>query len=686
MHKILRTVAAFIATFAALAATTAWAQAPVTTQRVQVNITPGVYADIGDAEMRRRVGLLIADVNAVFAQQTRRRFSIDTVNDIHPYPPNTLFPTFFPDSLDTTVVLNITDSAAFGGTYSTGPHRFAPGGSILMTGVTHLHDPFNLPTDNERSDYLSIQLRGLVHEFEHTFGAGLGEYYELTHIVDDTAFVAPRIDVDFFENYPGQPTDPYWSQHLEYIGDPLFTIQYGNPRLGSPTTREAVIAATKFTRGTLSIVDADFVGLRPTMDPNSALLAPRNAVHVTLVDRETGLPIAAAGGAVEVFQYSASLFGTATGFQIRGQAYDPATPWTFSWPGLLRGFNFGENRVLVKGQAPGYLPDGVWFSIFDVWDQIVVEGRPVVEIKVPMSRVDAPMPTMALVSPAAGGNVENGGNTTFTFDLAAAEGLRSFTIETADGFPVCLPHMYAPGVLADRASCVGALFGVTGDTPTLVLKVTDQARRTVSQQYTFRLVDTTGPDLTLFPIWGGSPVLNSRQPTQALVEYFDVSGVSRYQLTMGTQTLCAATVAAGDPGDALCPWTAPRIPEGTMSTATLTLSAWDRLGNASSTSATVTVDAQAPTLRVMSPLQNATVRAGTDVTFVVDAQDAGGMDSLDVVASGQMLCFTMDAPFSCTVTIPADWDGGKEFKVTAHDAAGNKTTVEVDLYVLKATN
>jgi len=174
------------------------------------------------------------------------------------------------------------------------------------------------------------------------------------------------------------------------------------------------------------------------------------------------------------------------------------------------------------------------------------------------------------------------------------------------------------------------------------------------------------PALTLFPSWGPA-VLNSREPTQALPEYFDISSVDRYH-----------------PGIAFCPWTAPRIADGTMSTATLTLTAWDRLGNVSSTSGSVLVDAQAPTLRVVSPAQNATVAAGTDVTFVVDAFDAGGMDSVSVVASGQTLCFTFDAPYACTVTIPADWNGGRTFHVTAFDGAGNTTKAEVDLVVLKA--
>jgi len=69
---------------------------------------------------------------------------------------------------------------------------------------------------------------------------------------------------------------------------------------------------------------------------------------------------------------------------------------------------------------------------------------------------------------------------------------------------------------------------------------------------------------------------------------------------------------------------------------------------------------------------------------VVDAFDAGGMDSVSVVASGQTLCFTFDAPYACTVTIPADWSGGRSFHVTAFDAAGNTAKAEVDLMVLKA--
>jgi len=421
------------------------------------------------------------------------------------------------------------------------------------------------------------------------------------------------------------------------------------------------------------------------MDPASPLLKARDAVRVNLVDRETGQPIAAPSGFVRVFQFTQSLFSVASGFPIRGQAYDPATPWTFAWPGFTaRGFNWGENRVLVKATAPGYLPDGVWFSIYDVWDQIMLEGRPVVEITLPMSRVDAPLPTIALVAPAAASAVENGGTFTLTLDLAATEGLREATVQTPDGFPVCQQRFYGVGVLADRMSCTASLFGTTGQPSDFIVTLKDQARRTVSQAFAMKLVDTTGPVLTLFPSWGPS-VLNSREPTQALIGWNDISGVDRYQLALGSQVICAASVpVVGDPAQALCPWVAPRIADNTMSTATLTLTAWDRVGNMSSISGSVTIDTVPPTLEVLSPAPGMTVAAGTDVAFVVDVRDAGGMDSIEVVASGQALCFEIFAPFTCVVSIPPDWSGGKTFHVNAYDAAMNKTTVEVNLAVQKA--
>jgi hypothetical protein len=357
-------------------------------------------------------------------------------------------------------------------------------------------------------------------------------------------------------------------------------------------------------------------------------------------------------------------------------------PWTFPWPGFLaRGFNWGENRVLVKATAAGYLPDGVWFSIYDVWDQVVVDGRPVVEITLPMSRVDAPLPTIALVAPTAASGVENGGEFTLTLDLAAAEGLREVTLQTPDGFPVCRPRFYGVGVVADRFTCTASLFGVTGEAASAIVTVKDQARRTTTTSLSFRLVDTVGPNLTLFPAWP-PVVLASREPTQALLEYFDASGVDRYQLTLGSQVLCAASVAPTDPGIAFCPWTAPRIPDGTMRDVTLTLTAWDRLGNVATTSGSVTVDALPPTLRIVSPAPGTVLRAGTDVTFQLDVADASGLDSVEIVASGQTLCVASFAPFdTCTFTIPAGFDGGKTFHVTARDAALNSTKVELDLVV-----
>lgn len=95
---------------------------------------------------------------------------------------------------------------------------FSHFGHVFGMRFVTLHDPLALSRTvqppmivSTEEDYLVRQLRHWVHELEHVFGAGLGEYHSLAYVPDRTG-VPPIQNLSLLAGYPGV-TDPFWIQH-----------------------------------------------------------------------------------------------------------------------------------------------------------------------------------------------------------------------------------------------------------------------------------------------------------------------------------------------------------------------------------------------------------------------------------------------------------------------------------------
>ncbi|MBI5068383.1 MAG: Ig-like domain-containing protein [Deltaproteobacteria bacterium] len=653
---------------------------PETFQQIKVELIEGAAPGLDRAEIERRLGLYFADVSAIFAQQTRRRFVFDPRIDLTIYPTVADLPPFSFSGTDSTirVILNPSGPGGISGSAASGARQI--GGAVSVHGVTTLFDPENLATQQEVGQYLGNHLHTLVHELEHIYGAGGGEYYENRHVVDRTG-VAPRVDLDHDEGYP-QSTDPYWSQHREYDGDPLFTQQYMNASLGSPSDRQAVIAATRFTRGTRALVDGEWA-VKPTASLTSPELAGRQAIELRLFDKLTGQPIAASGGSVKIWAFTQSLFGTASPYLTRSGAYDPAAGYVFSWPGNQGGFTWGENRLLIKAFVPGYVSAGAWHTSYDLVDQLIVEGRPSARFDLFLTPVGAPGPELALAAPA-NGKADAGQALPVTFRASAGQGVRKFQLAYESGLPACT-RLFAPDT--GRAApvdvtCPVPVTGAVGSTMQVTATVTDEAGRSASQGASFAVVDESGPFLSLWPASGRSAV-HPGEKLNAVLDFYDPSGVARAELFVGGSRVCARSLK---PGEALthleCAWSAPEVAGG-MGQVPVRLVGWDARGQASEVTETVNVDGIAPTLAVLSPADGAVVRAGDELRVELRAADASGIDHVEVASSGQTLCYEFSRPQACSFTVPADFSGPKELSVEVHDLAGNRSRQVVWIQVVR---
>lgn len=391
------------------------AEAQITTQRIRFYVQAELLQGTTQAEAGANLQKYVADLNTVFSKQTVRRFTFNPATDLIVGPmPN-------PSNSDIIDVQLLKSTYAPGGVlYSNGGNAtvydWYLGGQVYNLALDKIYDPLNLPTDFEKDMYLNRQLRTLIHEFEHIFAAGMGEYYSLA-VAYDTTGVSPIQNLELNAGYPAV-TDPYWSTHLDYMSDPLLTAQYMNPRLGNPSTREATLAATSFARSTVAVINKAW---NPKYYADSNYLAERNYARVRPVNSVTGLPVPNATVKVWVVPLDGRQ-SFAPPVLVGDGATDASGQFTFAWN---IGFSWAlasnyDNKILVKTFANGYESKAVWYSIYDHLEKKLVDFQNEIIVRVPM--VSLAPPTVAVsssgtnvsINPSAVQNIAVGAKASFT--------------------------------------------------------------------------------------------------------------------------------------------------------------------------------------------------------------------------------------------------------------------------------
>jgi hypothetical protein len=238
---------------------------------------------------------------------------------------------------------------------------------------TEIYDPAALePGSTELYEYWK-QIDTLVHEFEHTFGAGSGEYYSSGGF-DDASGVAPLYSPDIFT-----PADPFWAVHSDFWGDPLLKSAWDNDRLGNPKALPALLDAVRFSATSRGIIDGCYRGADSPFTTRTAL-PDLTRVHISVVDASTGESIP--GATLRIWNRpnpgptgGQELVVTPTGTPGVFQFY-----WTAGAASVP--LNNWENGKLLKAFASGYQPKAQWEWIYDAQRVRTVDGSDVWELSV----------------------------------------------------------------------------------------------------------------------------------------------------------------------------------------------------------------------------------------------------------------------------------------------------------------
>lgn len=368
--------------------------APPSTHRLKFFVDPQLAGALGTAEAGRRLTQYVADVNTVFVRETVRSFVFDPAVDLQWITP-TAAPPCRCDGLvagEIAVCIGKSTRGYSHGGLSLGwtrPYR----GVVWNMNWQAIHDPLRLSKasvspslESTEKDYLARQLKTLIHELEHVFGAGSGEYYN-TAFAADTTGVAPTANLALTDD-----ADLYWWSRQNWRLDPLLGTVY-DEQLGPATNRVTTLNMIRFTQGTRASINTDWSDWPKLV--TSKFMSATSATQVRVFDR--GTRAALAGARVSVWRVPAA---KQTAILLDQGATDSSGRFVFDWGCGFTCFDAAKAILLVKASAPGRAPVATWFTVFDAFEQKAVQGQSVFAIDLALGPPDTRAPTMSLIAPA----------------------------------------------------------------------------------------------------------------------------------------------------------------------------------------------------------------------------------------------------------------------------------------------
>ncbi|WP_432726386.1 Ig-like domain-containing protein [Variovorax sp. W6] len=554
-----------------LNSTASWAamdevgRATPSVHRLKFFVDPQLVADIGAPEAGRRLAQYVADINTVFTRETVRSFVFDPAADFQVAAPGSAPQCGFRGVAEREIVLCVSKSLegySHGGlTTST---TFPPRGVTWNLNWSAIHDPLRLsravtrgsPESTEK-DYLGRQLKTLLHELEHVFGAGSGEYYSAISVADTTE-VAPRADLDL-----ARLTDRYWWQRQDWRLDPLLGTVF-EERFDPAANRVATLEMIRFTAGTKANINTDWSDW-PRLG-TSKYMTGTTATQVRVTDRESGAALA--GAQVSVWRDP----GARKPLEQVAQGTTGADGrFVFDWRCGFSCFAVGKTNLLVKAQSPGREPGATWFTIFDAFEQKAVQGQSSFSIDLPLGVADAYKPTVSLAAPA----VATVGQPTTIAPVAVDNvGVMGVKVVGSGSLPICTftapPYTcsWTPtsaGVQTIRVIALDA----AGNSAVASANVIVNAPS-----------DTLPPTVSL----AASPGIAAGTATKLSATATDNIGVAELRFVIDGKTACTLRAAPY-----VCAWT-PKSP----GTANLEVRAADAAGNIASASTTLRIEGLRP--------------------------------------------------------------------------------------------
>jgi hypothetical protein len=345
------------------------------THRLRFFLHSDVVAGLSTADLQSRLSQYATHLQTIWHRESLRRLTFNPETDItivsaSPFS-NNAFPPLAEFGFELWAYADLSPTiASYGGNVAI---DLSQAGGANNMHWTQIYDPGSLaPGSSELNDY-SKQLTAMIHEFEHAFGAGFGEYYTAADF-DDLTGIAPFYSVDYFT-----PEDPFWNSRPDFWSDPLLRNVWNNYRIGNPNSLPAVLDATHFSTTSRGIIDGCYrnAGFSSTTHTTLPDLAH---VRVKVVDAGTGQPIP--GVTLRIWNRPAPVptgmeerpivpTGTPGVFEFDWNNGSPASP-----------LSNADNGKLLKAFAAGYQSRAQWEWIYDAQRVKTVENSDVWEITV----------------------------------------------------------------------------------------------------------------------------------------------------------------------------------------------------------------------------------------------------------------------------------------------------------------
>lgn len=359
------------------------------------------------ARIKNALPKYVAYMNSVLAKNTIRRLVFDPETDIQVVPLDS--PTIGRDTLNLPqnnfkiVALirrseSLHENTSYGGSSSQLSNGDAAVGTFKWSRVVDPDAlPLSAPANDRRTDSANYadQIRGILHEIAHVFGAGIGEYYSLGVVLDESG-VEPVLHIGSSSGY-----DHFWQSRRKYSNDPL--LGPGNNR-----TLGEFLSVMRYSTTTAAVMNGQYRG-----DDKTPLTVPSRllSAKVRVVDKDTGAPLS--GATVKVWKSDLSL-SMATSTPVTQLLVDGVTDnagtFVFDWgmsishtayrsqsnPDGSICWNCPITRVdifspigkgllrLIKAYKPGYEPTAQYSWFFDAQEAKLVRGEDEFVIAVPM--------------------------------------------------------------------------------------------------------------------------------------------------------------------------------------------------------------------------------------------------------------------------------------------------------------
>ena len=180
-----------------------------------------------------------------------------------------------------------------------------------------------------------------------------------------------------------------------------------------------------------------------------------------------------------------------------------------------------------------------------------------------------------------------------------------------------------------------------------------------------KIVDTTFPVVSLTSPLNGATISGKAVAiTASASDNIGVQEITFYRdsgVVLGNDTLSPYSIT----------WDSTTVPNGSHA---LFAKAKDLNGNETiSTSITITVnnDLSAPSVFIISPLNNSTVPRGKTYTIVASATDNEGVTKVEFYINGALTCTDATASYTCSWKVPNVPKKTYQLQAKAYDATGN---------------